>query len=67
MLVEGPQAVRELALHRPFAVRDVYVREDAWETHADVVDVAGATPGLVDDVGAEQLTQAHRRLPAACR
>ena len=40
MLVEGPQAVRELARFSPGAVRDVYVRSDAWETHADVVDAA---------------------------
>ena len=40
MLVEGPQAVRELARFRPGAVRDVYVREDAWDTHADVVEAA---------------------------
>ena len=40
MLVEGPQAVRELARFRPGAVRDVYVRQDAWETHADVVEAA---------------------------
>ena len=53
MLVEGPQAVRELALHRPDAVRDVYVREDAWETHADVVDVARRATRWVHPVTAE--------------
>ena len=31
---------------------------------ADVVDAAGVAACLVDDVGAEQLTQAHRRLRA---
>ena len=40
MLVEGPQAVRELVRFSPGAVRDVYVRQDAWDTHADVVDAA---------------------------
>ena len=40
MLVEGPQAVRELVVHRPDAVRDVYVRQDAWDAHADVVEAA---------------------------
>ena len=53
MLVEGPQAVRELVVHRPFAVRDVYVREDAWETHADVVDVARRATRWVHPVTAE--------------
>ena len=53
MLVEGPQAVRELAVHRPSAVRDVYVREDAWETHADVVDVARRATRWVHPVTAE--------------
>ena len=53
MLVEGPQAVRELAVHRPDAVRDVYVREDAWETHADVVDVARRATCWVHPVSAE--------------
>ena len=53
MLVEGPQAVRELTAHRPFAVRDVYVREDAWETHADVVDVARRATRWVHPVTAE--------------
>lgn len=53
MLVEGPQAVRELAAHRPDAVRDVYVREDAWQTHADVVDAARRATRWVHPVTAE--------------
>ena len=40
MLVEGPQAVRELARFRPGSIRDVYVRQDVWDTHADVVEAA---------------------------
>ena len=40
MLVEGPQAVRELVRFCPGAVRDVYVRSDAWEVHPDVVEAA---------------------------
>ena len=40
MLVEGPQAVRELVTHRGECVRDVYVRQDVWDTHADVVEAA---------------------------
>lgn len=53
MLVEGPQAVRELVVHRADAVRDVYVREDAWETHEDVVDVARRATRWVHPVTAE--------------
>ena len=53
MLVEGPQAVRELVVHRPDAVRDVYVREDAWEAHADIVDVARSATRWVHPVTAE--------------
>lgn len=56
MLVEGPQAVRELAAHRPDAVRDVYVREDAWQTHADVVDAARRATRWVHPVTAEVST-----------
>ncbi len=56
MLVEGPQAVRELVRHRPRAVRDVYVREDAWEAHSDIVDAAQRATRWVhpvtDDVSA---------------
>ena len=52
MLVEGPQAVRELVVHRPDAVRDVYVREDAWEAHADIVDVARSATRWVHPVTA---------------
>ena len=44
MLVEGPQAVRELVTHRGECVRDVYVRQDVWDTHADVVEAVGCIP-----------------------
>ena len=53
MLVEGPQAVRELARFRPGAVRDVYVREDAWVTHADIVEAAQSATRWVHPVTAE--------------
>ncbi len=53
MLVEGPQAVRELVTHRGACVRDVYVRQDAWETHADVVDAARRVTRWVHPVTAE--------------
>ena len=53
MLVEGPQAVRELVTHRGACVRDVYVRQDVWETHADVVEAARRVTRWVHPVTAE--------------
>jgi len=66
MLVEGPQAVRELARFRPGAVRDVYVREDAWETHADVVDVARRATRWVHPVTAEVSAALSRDSQGVC-
>ena len=44
---------------------------NAWTrsqgTKADVVDPAGTLAAAVDDLGAEQVSQAHARLPAVCR
>lgn len=40
ILVEGPQAVRELLLHRPDTVRDVYLTEAATRTYPDVAALA---------------------------
>lgn len=40
LLVEGPQAVRELLLHRAPHVRDVYLGEDARSRHPDIVRAA---------------------------
>lgn len=40
ILVEGPQAVRELVTHRGKFIRDVYISEDAWERHQDIVEAA---------------------------
>ncbi len=40
VLVEGPQAVRELVTHRRAFVRDVYVREDLLGTSGAVADIA---------------------------
>lgn len=42
MLVEGPQAVRELVAHRAAAVRDVYVREDALGERGPLAQIADA-------------------------
>jgi TrmH family RNA methyltransferase len=42
MLVEGPQAVRELVAHRAASVRDVYVDEAALATRGPLSDIADA-------------------------
>ena len=53
ILVEGPQAVRELVRHRRGCVRDVYVREDLWHSHADLVEEAASATRWVHPVSAE--------------
>ncbi|MCB2412599.1 RNA methyltransferase [Demequina sp. TTPB684] len=42
VLVEGPQAVRELVAHRAAHVRDVYVLEDALATRGPLAAIADA-------------------------
>ena len=66
MLVEGPQAVRELARFRPGAVRDVYVREDAWVTHADIVEAAQHATRWVHPVTAEVSVALSRDSQGVC-
>ena len=66
MLVEGPQAVRELARFRPGAVRDVYVREDAWVTHADIVEAAQSATRWVHPVTAEVSAALSRDSQGVC-
>ena len=66
MLVEGPQAVRELARFRPGAVRDVYVREDAWVTHADIVEAAQRATRWVHPVTAEVSAVLSRDSQGVC-
>lgn len=66
MLVEGPQAVRELVRFRPGAVRDVYVCEDAWGTHADVVDAARRATRWVHPVTAEVSAALSRDSQGVC-
>lgn len=41
MLVEGPQAIRELLRFHPELVRDLYVTSEAWDRHEDVPEAAG--------------------------
>ncbi|MDO4887137.1 MAG: RNA methyltransferase [Actinomycetaceae bacterium] len=43
MLVEGPQAVRELLACAPHLARDLYVTEAALRTHGDIATLAGQT------------------------
>lgn len=40
LLVEGPQAVRELLMHRAPTVRDVYLTDAARQRHPDVAELA---------------------------
>ncbi len=42
MIVEGPQAVRELVAHRAESVRDVYVAESGLATRGPLRDIADA-------------------------
>jgi len=46
MLVEGPQAVRELVAHRAEHVRDVYVVESAIGTRGPLADIADSALAL---------------------
>ena len=50
MLVEGPQAVRELVRHRPRTLRDVYVREDLWDSSPELIASARAATRWVHPV-----------------
>lgn len=53
ILVEGPSAVRELLLHRPDCVRDVYFVDSPNFAHADVVEMAAETISWVHPVTPE--------------
>lgn len=63
MLVEGPQAVRELVTHRSSHVHDVYFTRTAAQVHPDIVAQAiQATRwvhGISDDVGRAMSTDAQ--------
>ena len=50
MLVEGPQAVLELVRHRPRTLRDVYVREDLWDSSPELIASARAATRWVHPV-----------------
>ena len=53
VLVEGPQAVRELVRHRATLVRDVYATEGAAQRHPDVLDAARVATRWVHPVTEE--------------
>lgn len=62
MLVEGPQAVRELVTHRGELVRDVYLSGGAAQQHPDIVDAARSATRWVHEVTDEV---AHAMSPDA--
>lgn len=53
MLVEGPQAVGELVVHRPQWVRDVYLEAAAFGRHPGLADAARRATRWVHEVSPE--------------
>ncbi len=49
-LVEGPQAVRELLMHDPESVVDVFFTDDLAVRHPDIMKLADASPATLDEV-----------------
>ena len=60
ILVEGPQAVRELVRHRSSFVEDVYYTSAAAQTHPDVIDDAERLCRWVHEVS-DEVAQAISR------
>lgn len=50
MLVEGPQAVRELLIHRPRSVVDVYLTTSATSAHPEIGELAHVATRWVHEV-----------------
>ncbi|PID97775.1 MAG: RNA methyltransferase, partial [Actinobacteria bacterium] len=50
MLIEGPQAVRELLRHRAAFVRDVYLTAEAVEAHPELLTLADAATQWVHEI-----------------
>lgn len=71
LLVEGPQAVRELLAFRPGEVRDVYLSEAAAAHHPDIARAAAAATRFVhpvtDEVAAALSAQAQGVVAVAGR
>src|SRR5215213_10035217 len=61
--VEGVGGAGHDDLERLVVVADQWAVRD----QADVVDPVGRLAAAVDDIGAEQVSQGHARLPVACR
>jgi TrmH family RNA methyltransferase len=71
-LVEGPQAVREVVVHRPEQVVDLYVTAEARARHADIVAAAAAADLYVHQATEDVLaamcdTPTPQGLAAVCR
>lgn len=49
-LVEGPQAVRELLRFAPDSVADLFFTAEFVERHPDIMDLAHASPAVLDEV-----------------
>lgn len=46
-LAEGPQAVTEVLIHHPTAVRDLYVTESAASRHSELINTFAASGGRI--------------------
>jgi len=71
-LAEGPQAVAEVVAHRPDAVKDLYVDEQAADRHTDLIQAALLAGLSLREVSHEVLaamcdTQAPQGVIAVCR
>jgi len=71
-LAEGPQSVREVVLHRPDVVQDLYFEAQAADRQAPVLDAARAAGLLAREVSPEVLaamcdTKSPQGIIAVCR
>jgi RNA methyltransferase, TrmH family len=71
-LAEGPQAVREVIVHRPGQVLDLYLTAEAATRHTDIVSAAQRAQLHVHEVSAEVLaamcdTPSPQGVAAVCR
>ena len=71
-LAEGPQSVREVVVHHPERVLDVYVTSEARTRHADILAAAEAADLFVHEVTDEVLaamcdTPTPQGVAAVCR
>ncbi|MEP7034723.1 MAG: RNA methyltransferase [Dermatophilaceae bacterium] len=71
-MVEGPQAVREVVVHRPEAVKDLYVDAELGDRHAAILEAARTAGASVREVSHEVLaamcdTLVPQGIVAVCR